>query len=168
MGKSYTVTKVGDELANALAIRGALRAEADAQLVLDMIEGSTDLHEAICVVAEEIGEDEILLDGIKAAQTNLAARKARVEKSIDDRRNIILMAMDRAGIPAIKSPTCTLSVRSTPPQAVIIDESAIPADYFITKEPTLDKRTLAAALKNGPIPGAELSNGGIGLTLRRA
>lgn len=168
-GRSYTVSKVGDELANALALRLALRGEADAQLVLDMIEGSTNLHEAVCVVAEEILEDEIVLEGTKAMLAALGERKARIEKSIEDRRNIILMAMDRAGIPTIKSPSCTLSTRDVPAKVVVIDEAAIPASYFTTPEPKLDKRALGEALKGGAaVPGAELSNGGIGLTLRRA
>jgi hypothetical protein len=167
-GKSYTVTKIGDELANALALRAALREEADVQLMLDMIEGSTNLHEAVCVVAEEILEDEILLEGTKAMATALAERRSRIEKSIETRRGIILMAMDRASVPTIKSPTCTLSVRDIPPKVVVVNEAEIPATYFVAAEPKLDKRALGEALKSGAVPGAELSNGGVGLTLRRA
>ncbi len=168
MAKSYTVTKVGNELAGAVRLREMLREHNDPQLILDAIEGETNLHEAVCVVAEEILEDEVLLVGLEVTIKSLAERKARVEKSIEDRRNIILMAMDRAGVPTIRSPTCTLSVRDVPPKVVVTDEAAVPAAYFTKPEPKLDKRALGEALKSGPVPGAELSNGGIGLTLRRA
>lgn len=168
MAKSYTVTKIGDELAGAVHLRAMLRAHDDPQLILDAIEGETNLHEAVCVVAEEILEDEVLLVGLEVTIKALGERKSRIEKSIADRRNIILMAMDRAVVPSIKSPTCTLSVRDVPPKVVVTDEAQIPATYFATAEPKLDKRALGEALKSGPVPGAELSNGGVGLTLRRA
>lgn len=170
-GRSFTVTRIGDELFDALKIREALEGE-DPQLVLDMIEGSTNLQEAVCVVAEEIGEDEILLVGLKAHIAKLTERKSRIEKSIEDRRNIILSAMDRADIPTIKSPTATLTKRPTAAKVVVTDESLVPARFFIPQDPKLDKEALTEAVKAlGPeesIPGAAMSNGGISLTIRRA
>src|SRR4051812_22647834 len=168
MAQSYTVTKIGDELSGAIRLRAMLREHNDPQLILDAIEGETNLHEAVCVVAEEILEDEVLLVGLEVTIKALVDRKSRVEKSIEDRRGIILMAMDRAGIPTIRSPTCTLSVRDVPAKVIVTDEAQIPATYFTKPEPKLDKRAIGEALKSGPVPGAELSNGGVGLTLRRA
>lgn len=167
-GRSYTVTRIGDELTDAIKIREALAGE-DPALVLDMIEGSSNLHEAICVVVEEIGEDEILLAGLKAQIAKLAERKARIDKSIEDRRAIILSAMDRADIPSIKSPSATISKRPTAPAVVIEDEAEIPTRFFVPADPKLDKVALKAALEaKEEIPGARLSNGGISLTVRRA
>lgn len=166
-GKSYTVTKIGDELANAVQLRAALAGD-DPKLVLDMIEGSTDLHEAICVVDGEILEDESILTGLKVTIEALGARKSRLEKSIETRRSIILSAMDRVDIQSIKGPLGTLSRRPTPPQVVVTDESKIPADYFTNPEPKVDKTALKLALQKGPVEGAELSNGGVTLSIRRA
>jgi hypothetical protein len=42
-----------------------------------------------------------------------------MEKSIETRRNIILMAMDKAGLGTIKSPLGTMSVRDTTPKLLV-------------------------------------------------
>jgi hypothetical protein len=166
-GQSITVLKIGDQLNNAVEIRRALREQDDPQLILDMIEGSTELHEAILVVHGEIQEDGILAEGLKAAIEGLQSRLARVEKSIETRRQIILSAMVKAEIGTIKSPTATLSVKETPRKTVISEEAEIPAKFWKPQDPVLDKKALGDALKAGEIvPGATLSNGGITLGVR--
>lgn len=165
---SYTVRKIGNELNRAVEIRKALAEhEDDPRLILDTIEGETDLAEACCVVLEEIHEDEVLLEGLKAKIAELGIRKGRVEKSIETRRNIILMAMEKAEIPTIRSPLGTMSAKPTPPKLVIGDEAQIPARFFKTPDPVLDKAALKAALDaKEPVPGASLSNGGLTLSVR--
>ena len=65
--RSMTVRKIGTELNRAVEIRKALAEHADdPALILDTIEGETNLAEACCVVLEEIHEDEALLEGLKA------------------------------------------------------------------------------------------------------
>lgn len=165
---SVTVRKIGAELNRAIEIKRALvEYENDPKLVLDMIEGETDLAEACCVVHEETLEDEILLAGLKSAIGELEARKSRVERSIDSRRNIILMAMDKAGLQTIKGPLATITVRPTPPKTLISEEAQIPARFWKPGNPTLDRGALREALDAGEaIPGAGLSNGGLSLSVR--
>ena len=174
MSLSPTTRSIQYATEDAEKLREALAGE-DPQLVLDMLEGSTNLHEAILSVVDEISEDEILLAGLEAHLAKLAERKARIKQSIETRRTIILSAMDRAGIPTIKGPTATLSKRETAPAPVIEDESKIPARFFVEQprpDPKLDKAALKealAALKpDEEIPGAHMSNGGLSLTIRRA
>lgn len=166
--RSLTVRKLGNEINRAVEVRRALREHADdPKLLLDTIEGETDLAEACCVVLEEIQEDEILLEGLKAKLAELTTRKGRMEKSIETRRNVILMAMDKAGVPTIRTPLGTLSAKPTPAQANITDESLIPARFWKPQDPKLDKGELASCLRSGEIiPGAALGNGGITLSIR--
>lgn len=165
--RSVTVQKIGEELNNALRLRQLLQDETDPRLILDTIEGETDLSEACCIVYEETVEDEILVAGLKSAIAEYQTRLGRIEKSIETRRNIILMAMDKAGLGTIKSPRATLSVRDVQPKTVIADEALIPAKFWKAAEPRLDKSAVTEALRAGEaIPGATLSNGGIGLTIR--
>ncbi len=164
---SVTVRKIGAELNRAVEIKNALREYDDPKLILDMIEGETNLAEACCVVHEETLEDETLLAGLKATIAELEARKGRMERSIDTRRNIILMAMDKAGLQTIKGPLATLTTRPTPPKTVIGDEAQIPARFWKPGNPTLDRAALKSALDAGEaIPGAGLSNGGLSLSVR--
>jgi hypothetical protein len=166
--RSMTVRKIGLELNRAVEIRKALVEHADdPALILDTIEGETDLAEACCVVLEEIHEDETLLEGLKSKLAELTTRKGRMEKSIETRRNIILMAMERAGVPTIRSPLGTMSSKPTPAQANITDESLIPSRFWKPQDPKLDKGELSSALRSGEIvPGATLGNGGITLSIR--
>jgi hypothetical protein len=166
--KSVTVAKVTSELNRAVEIRRALAEHADdPQLLLDTIEGETDLAEACMVVYGETLEDEILLEGLTATIKSLQDRKARVEKSIDTRRGIILMAMDKAGLQTIKAPIATLSIRETQPRLNVSEEALIPSRFWKPADPTLDRKALAEALKaKEAVPGASLSNGGISLSIR--
>lgn len=166
-GKSFTVTKIGDELANALEIRAALHEHDDPKLILDMIEGSTNFNEACCVVLEETLEDEAVLDGLDAMMEKLAMRKSRIERSIETRRNIILSAMEKAEVPSIKSPLGTMSVRATARKLIVVDEAKVPARYWIPSDPRLDKMALIKDLRDGQsVEGVELSNAGIALAVR--
>ena len=166
-GRSITVLKLGDELNRAVEIRRALAEQDDPQLILDTIEGSTDLGEAICVVYGEIVEDGIIATGLKTTIEVFQARLSRIESSVEIRKNIILMAMTKAGIDTLKTPIGTLSVKNTPPKTVITDEAQIPARFWKPQEPTLDRKALSDALKaSESIPGAALSNGGIILSVR--
>lgn len=165
--QSITVRAIGRELHDAVKLKLQL-GEDDPKLVLDMIEGETNLAEACVVVLEETYEDEILIAGLEAHIKEMQTRKGRMEKSVETRRTIILAAMDRAGIPTIKSALGTISVRPTQPKTVISDEAQIPAKFWKPSDPTLDKKALGDALKAGEtIPGASLSNGGITLSIRK-
>jgi hypothetical protein len=166
--RSLTVRKIGTELNRAVEIRLALQEHEDEpQLILDMIEGETELAEACVAVLEQIHEDEVLLEGLKAKLGELTTRKGRMEKSIETRRNIILMAMEKAQVPTIRSPLGTLTSKPTPKQAIVTDEAMIPARFWKPSDPKLDRAELASCLRSGEIiPGASLSNGGITLSIR--
>lgn len=164
---SVTVRKLGAELNNAVRIRQMLGETDDAQLILDTIEGETDLAEACVAVLEECNEDEILIAGLAAHIGELQTRKGRMEKSVETRRNIILMAMEKAGLGTIRSPLGTMTARPTPPKTVIADEALIPAKFWKPSDPKLDRAALAEALKAGEsVPGASLTNGGVTLSVR--
>lgn len=164
---SATVRAIGAELNDALKLRQQLGEDCDPKLLLDTIEGETNLAEACVFVLEQTHEDEILIEGLDAKIKELQVRKGRMEKSVADRRTIILMAMDRAGLSTIRSPLGTLSVRPTQPKAAITDEAIIPAKFFKPQDPKLDKTAVLDALKAGEtVPGASLSNGGIQLSIR--
>lgn len=165
--RSYTVRAIGRELNEAIKVRQMLGETDDPKLILDTIEGETNLAEACVVVLEECNEDEILIEGLKAKLDELSVRKGRMEKSVETRRGIILMAMDKAGLDTIRCPLGTMSVRPTPAKTVITDEAQLPARFWKPGNPTLDRAALKAALDGGEqIPGASLSNGGLSLSVR--
>ena len=164
---SVTVRAIGVELNEAMKLRQQLGEDCDPKLLLDTIEGETNLAEACVFVLEQTHEDEILIEGLAAKIAELQVRKGRMEKSVESRRGVILMAMDKAGLQTIKSPLGTMTARPTPPKASITDEALIPSRFWKPSDPKLDRAAVAAALKAGEaVPGASLSNGGLTLSIR--
>lgn len=134
----------------------------------DAIEGETNLKEVIAAAVEEIAEAEAMAEVIKVRAGDLAARKKRLEDRAEMLRAAIASALDHVDCKKLTLPTATLSVAPVPPKAIVIDEADLPSDFFEPQPPKLDRRKLLAALKDGPVPGAELSNGGTSLRIRSA
>lgn len=163
--------KLHRQIRAATILRESIRAsgEDDEDLIRDMIEGETTLHEMIDRVIASMDEDEILISGLADKITDLSERKRRLDDRIGRKRSMLEQAMVVGEIQKLECPTCTLSIRATPPKLVVEDEAAIPAKFWKAVAPTLDKKALGDALKEegaGPIPGVSLSNGGISLTKR--
>jgi hypothetical protein len=140
----------------------------DEDLLRDMLEGETHLRPLMAAVCEAVGTDEGLISGLKQAENNLAQRRARIEQRIELRRTALMTAMETANLKSFEAPTGTITLKATPPQALILDEAAVPSEYWKPQDPKLDKRAVLAALKEGAaIPGTQLSNGGTTLQIRR-
>ena len=168
MGKQFLVTQVNQQLASWQDLRAALDSpDMDERTLLDTLEGETELHEALLVVADRIQETEALAKGLKAHIADLGQRKSRLERTAETLRNIVLSTMDTANPDTITGPHVTLSRGRVAGKLIVSDEAQVPSDYWKPQDPVLDKKALTAALKDGAdVPGAELSNGGISLTMR--
>jgi hypothetical protein len=140
----------------------------DEDTTRDTIEGETNLHEAIRAVLLSIEEDQALVDGIDARMADLTARCSRIALRIEAKRGLIEEAMQAGEIKKLETDIATVSLRAIPPKLIITDEAQIPQNYLIPQPPKIDKASVKDALANStPVPGAELSNGGVGLTIRR-
>lgn len=158
--------------ANALRQGLALMTD-DADAIRDTIEGETDLHEAIASVMEAITEDQIAIEGLTSMIGTMQERKERLSNRIDRRRTLIEQAMLIGGLQMLPLPDATLSIKTTPRQVEVFDESAVPAEYWKAKDPALDKAALRKALTDAAesgetIPGAMLGDPGITLQIRRS
>ena len=167
---SNPLRKVSAEVAYYVELRKTLEEQGysdDPQMLLDTLEGETDLNGALLLLADHVQSLTAQAKGIDSRIADLSDRKARVTKSAETLRNIILQAMDTASVPKIAGDCITLSVRKLSGQMTVTDESAIPSAYWRQPPPVLDKAALKEALKGGDeVPGAEIGNGGISLTMR--
>jgi len=153
---------------------GALAADDD-ELRIDVIEGETGLLEIFGKLIESSDEDQMLIDGIKARQGDLAARSKRLAGRVEMRRALIEKGLSIANLKTVTLPTATITLSRRPASLVINEEAEIPSQYFKPGKPTLDKKALLDDLKakaddddqGDPIPGACLSNGGQSVTIRR-
>lgn len=146
----------------------AIRSD-DAELNHDMIEGETSFLEAITAAIDEIDECEIIAEGCKAKENQIADRRRRTEARKERLRTLIEQAMLIADMQTVRLPIATLSVSKLPPKPVIVDEASVPAEYWKQPEPVLDKSAVNAAIKDGAeIPGVSMTNGSTSLKIRRA
>jgi hypothetical protein len=133
----------------------------------DAIEGETNLKEAIGAAVMRVAEIDALSEAIKAQADKLRSRRDRLDNQADLLRAAIASAMQTAEIDKLELPTHTLTVKATPPKAVITDEAAIPSRFFVPQDPKLSLKAVGDALKAGEqVPGATLSNGGSTLQIR--
>jgi hypothetical protein len=133
----------------------------DIDVIADTIEGEIDLRGLICLAAEENLRDTTMTKAIRQMEDDLAARRDRIEKRIALRKVAILVAMQSGEIQKIETPAGTISRKAVPPSALILDEAAIPAEFWKPQDPKLDKKAVLDALKaKQDVPGAQLSNGG--------
>lgn len=149
-------------------LRELLKGETDdPKAILDTLEGETNLNEALLVVADSALDDETMAEAIKLRIEALQARKSRCEVTAENKRGLIIMVMERAGLKTIKGPGATLTVRPLLGKAMVDNEAEIPAKFWKPQDPSLDKSALTEALRNGEaVEGAKLSNGGVSLTIR--
>ena len=158
---------LGRESVAAASLIADLRTD-DAELAHDMVEGETDLLEALAAALDEIDECEVIAAGCKVKAEQITARGRRSEERAKRVRAMIERAMVTAGLPAVRLPTATLTVREIGPRPVIGDESLIPSEFWEPQPPKLDRKALNAAAKDRVIPGVEMSNGSVSLQVRRS
>lgn len=160
----HTSTQAADLLkAHLREIMG----EEDSELFRDTIEGEIDLKGIIALAAEHNVIDAATVEGTTAIIDKLVERRQRIKKRIELRRVAILAAMQAGELRTVETPAGTITRKATPPSVLIIEEAAIPAEFWKPSDPTLDKKAVADALKaKREVPGAMMSNGGETLQVR--
>ena len=137
----------------------ALDADIDDETLSDTLEGVTDLHEVIAAVVRSALVDEALSKGLKGHIEVLQDRLERLSDRAKKRREIARDAMIEADVRKVAAPDFTVSVRSGSPALVVTDEGAIPAPYWLPRDPRLDRSGLLGDLKRGmTVTGVALSN----------
>lgn len=145
--------------------------EDDSDLVADSIEGETNLLEALDAALSEIDECEILIFGLDEKLKAFDARKKMQKDRAERIRALIEQALMMIDQRSFKLPSATISLTARAAGLVITNEADIPAKFWIEQErpaPKLDRKAIAEALKaKEAIPGAELDNGSVSLSVRR-
>lgn len=124
-----------------------LGVDDDKQVVADMIEGETNLEEAITNVLHSIDDDAIIIDGIAARAAELGERAGRAERRIESKRALIEQALMVAQTTKMMLPIATISLGKRQGKAVVEDESKLPTRFFKTQDPVLDKGLLTTHLR---------------------
>ena len=133
--------------------------EIDEETLADTVEGLTDVHEVLAVIIRAALIDEAYASGLKERIEQMEARMRRLDERAARKRQIARDAMVENDIKKIADPEFTVSVRSGTPALVVIDEALIPSDFWVRREPRLNRQGLLSELKAGvAIAGVVLSN----------
>ena len=132
--------------------------DLDQQTLLDTLDAINEsIEDKAENTAKLIRSWEADVIAIKEEEKRLAERRKAVENRIQSLKMYLQIQMEMAGIETVKRPLISVSIRNNPPKVNILDESIIPSNYMITPKPTVSKKDIATALKNGEfVPGAEL------------
>ncbi|MCB1423215.1 MAG: siphovirus Gp157 family protein [Nitratireductor sp.] len=170
--------------------------EGDDELLAGMVEGELDIEAFALKCLELEAEDDMRSAALKAHIDQLSARKKRFDERKKRTRNLIAFVLDMARIPKLELPTATVSVSKLDPGIIIQAEEEIPTAYWKRPDPVLDRGKLrrdvvgrwkalqAAEAEEDPeirakkvdlantefpeVPGVDLDNGDISVTIRRA
>lgn len=158
------------ELAAARAIRAKIATMTDdAETIRDTLDGEVDLQGIVRALVLTIAEEEAAVAANTALSNQYLARRSNIDARIETLRGLVGEAMELAEWKSLKLDIATISLRPGTRKVQVTDETQIPAAFWRTPEPVIDKKELLDALKDGQqIHGATLSNGGMIVTIRRA
>lgn len=124
----------------------------DDQLLLDTLEGETDLYELVSHLLNGIERDEGDVKILAEQVADRSLRSKRAANRIKARREAIAALMEAAGLETLKLPEATVSWRMTAPKLAVNDSLAVPDEYTAIKR-VPDKAAIDAAFAvDGELP----------------
>ena len=100
--------------------------DIDEETLLDTLEGITSLHEMIAEVVRSRQDDLAFIAAVRARIFDMQERLARLDHRAEKKKEIVASVLERAGIKKITEADFTLSLRSTNPPLVVIEENLFP------------------------------------------
>ncbi len=153
---------VKQELTHHRYLRERLEAafpEADEETLRDTLEGMTSLTDSLAELLRSSQEDQSFASALRSRMTDMQERYSRFEERARKKRELVCTVMEEAELKKLTEPDFTVSLRPARAPLMIIDEAAIPGDYWKPQPAQLDRMGLISALSNGrDIPGAVLGN----------
>lgn len=130
----------------------------DDAIVLDVLAGVSDLHDAILNEVRNALEDEDTASRLRGRMDEMEARLRRIERSAEGKREAALKAMNEAGLKSLSAPDLRIAVRQAPPILVVSDDSLIPDAYRVERPAWIDYQAIRDALRAGAeVPGVALA-----------
>lgn len=153
---------VASQVAAALIAAGI---EPDDPDFAELMASETDVLERLRRILRAARHTEAQSKALGEIQSEMRERKARLDKRAESLRGVVLQALGELGLKKLEAPDFSASVGAPKPSVLITDEAALPDDVCAFKR-VPSKTAIAAALAEGPVPGASMSNGTPSLTIR--
>jgi len=141
--------------------------DLDEECLHDTLEGLTTLTDMLAEVLRSCLEDQSLASALRARMADMQERCGRFEERARKKRELVCTVMEEAELKKLMEPDFTVSLRPARAPLMIIDEAAIPGDYWKPQPAKLDRMGLISALTNGrDIAGAVLGNPPLTISVR--
>ena len=141
--------------------------DADEETLMDTLEGMTSLTDSLAELLRSSQEDQSLASALRSRMADMQERCARFEARARKKRELVCTVMEEADLKKLTEPDFTVSLRPSRAPLMIIDEAAIPGDYWKPQPAQLDRMGLISALSNGrDIAGAVLGNPPMTISVR--
>jgi len=150
----------------AAELRDYLGDDFDEAAFLDTLDGETNAADIADRLIKLALDADAMADAIAAQVKDLAERGKRKEAQSVAYRAKLLVVLDAMGLTKLERPRATISRRKGSPSVQITDESAIPSQLCkVVSSP--DRAAIKAQLQAGvDVPGAQISMGPDGVTVR--
>ncbi len=141
--------------------------EADEETLMDTLDGMTSLTDSLAELLRSSQEDQSLATALRGRMSDMQERCGRFEERARKKRELVCTVMEEAELKKLTEPDFTVSLRPARAPLMIIDEEAIPGDYWKPQPAKLDRMGLISALSNGrDIAGAVLGNPPLTIAVR--
>ena len=161
---------VRHELTHHQYLRERLEAafpDADEETLRDTLEGMTSLTDSLAELLRSSQEDQSLASALRSRMADMQERCARFDARARKKRELVCTVMEEAELKKLTEPDFTVSLRPARAPLMIIDEAAIPGDYWKPQPAKLDRMGLISVLSNGrDIAGAVLGNPPMTISVR--
>jgi hypothetical protein len=141
------MSRLDDETRAYLELKEALKAEygleEDDNALRDTLEGATNLHEALDMLAFSQANDLALAEAVKGRIASLRDRMSSFENSADRKRTLIAKAMTDCGLKTpLRLPAATLSFSHRKAAPKVVDEDALPIFYTKAGPRVIDREAI--------------------------
>lgn len=139
----------------------------DEQFRADMLEAETPAFETISTLADLIGDNDVIIDGLGERISGLSQRRSRYKDRNIALRKLITSIMGAGNLRKVELQQATISMRNNAPKLVGgADPETLP-ERFVIVELSENRAAIKEALQNGEsIEGYALSNAEPSLTIR--
>lgn len=148
MSKLY---ELNQRYANILEVAEMMEPE-DVKEVLDGINDEIEIKAEN--YAKVIKSLENTAEGLKKEATRLNDRKKAIDNNIKQMKESLQNSMLLTGKKKFKTDLFSFNIQNNPPSLSVLSEDNIPKQFYIEKEPQLDKKSLLKHLKES---GEELT-----------
>jgi len=147
--------------------REAAFPDADEETLMDTLDGMTSLTDSLAELLRSSLEDQTFETALRGRMSDMQERCGRFEDRARKKRELVCTVMEEADLKKLTEPDFTVSLRPARAPLMIIDEEAIPGDYWKPQPAKLDRMGLISALTNGrDIAGAVLGNPPLTISVR--